>query len=107
LRLIPLEAGAPEHRGEDDQRRCSVDERDELGVDRLTDELLELRPKVVCASSVEAHIYADVDRHGHQASPRRRQRGRAAVARFDKVAVPAPVPAPNRTTGTDRTSGTR
>jgi hypothetical protein len=91
LRSIPLEARAPEHRGEDDQRRCSVDERDELGVDRLTDEPLELRSKVVRASSVEAHLYPP--------SARRR----AAVARFDKVAVPAPVPAPNRTTGTDRT----
>jgi hypothetical protein len=56
LRSIALEARAPEHRGEDDQRRCSVDERDELGVDRLTNELLELRQKVVWASSVEAHI---------------------------------------------------
>jgi hypothetical protein len=53
---IQLEAGAPEHRGEDDQRRRSVDERDELGVECLTDELLERRPKVVCASSVAAHI---------------------------------------------------
>ena len=35
-----------------------TNERDELGVDRLADELPEVRPKIVCSSSVEAHFYA-------------------------------------------------
>jgi len=29
-----------------------TNERDELGVDRLADELPEVRPKIVCSSSV-------------------------------------------------------